>query len=367
LKKNHGFFYAHPINENTLCNLKIFVYNVLSNNGVLQMLRKIVIALTVLCVSVICIGETWRLGSGQQWQKSTDSNESSFANIAAEAKQYVATGKAGKAKKAYADMKKNFPQVGGEDYDAYVKAELLYAKRRFADAAKSYSDFLDNYPESSLRDAALEREFQIGAAFLGGQKRTVLKIFKVKAYDEGTEIMNSIADREGDAPIAKRAMTTLAQSNEKRGAYEEAYQAWSAAANRWPTGELGRESLLGMARSLEKDYRGPKFESKPLEGSKGYYTQYMERYPESAQQLAVEQKIGELENNMAEKELAVAQYYERTLSYGAAGIYYEKISEQWPGSNAAKIAETKLPTIKKLDVESKMPKKKKLGLKGLLL
>jgi outer membrane protein assembly factor BamD (BamD/ComL family) len=331
------------------------------------MLKKIVIALTVLCVSVICVGETWRLGSNQQWQKSADSNESSFATVASDAKQFVSTGKAGKAKKAYANLKKNFPQVAGEDYDAYVKAEMLYAKRKFADAAKSYSDFLDNYPESSLRDAALEREFQIGAAFLNGQKRTVLKIFKVKAYDEGTEIMNDIADREGDAPIAKRALTTLAQSNEKRGAYEEAYQAWSDTANRWPTGDLGKESLLGMARSLEKDYRGPNFESKPLEGSKGYYTQYIERYPESAQEMALTQKISKLDNDMAEKELAVAKYYERTLSYGAADIYYEKIAERWPGSNAAKAAEAKLPTMKKLDTESKMPKKKKFSWKGLLL
>ncbi|MCE5339584.1 MAG: outer membrane protein assembly factor BamD [Planctomycetaceae bacterium] len=331
------------------------------------MLRKIVIALTILCVSVICIGETWRLGSNQQWQKSADSNESSFATIASDAKQFVSTGKAGKAKRAYADLKKNFPQVAGEDYDAYVKAELLYAKRRFPDAAKSYSDFLDMYPESSLRDAALEREFQIGAAFLNGQKRTVLKIFKVKAYDEGTEIMNQIADREGDAPISQRAITTLAQSNEKRGAYEEAYQAWSDASSRWPTGDLGRDSLLGMARSLEKDYRGPNFESKSLASSKSYYSQYIERYPESAQEMALTQKVSKLNIDLAEKELTVAKYYERTLSYGAADIYYQKIAEQWPGSNAAKIAESKVPVMEKLTVESKMPKKKKLNWKGLLL
>lgn len=331
------------------------------------MFRKIVIALTILCVSVICIGETWRLGSNQKWQKTADSNAVSFSMLTSDAKQYVETGKTAKAKKAYAELKQKFPQIAGEDYDAYVKAELLYAKRRFADAAKSYSDFLDAYPESSLRDAALERQFQIGAAFLAGQKRTVLKIFKVKAYDEGTEIMEQIADREGDAPIAKKALTTLAQSNEKRGAYEEAYQAWSAAANRWPTGELGKESLLGMARSLENDYRGPNFESKPLEGSKGYYTQYIERYPESAQQMQLEQKLDKLDENMAEKELTVARYYERTLSYGAAGIYYEKIAAQWPDSSAAKIAQAKLPTIKKLDTESKMPKKKKFNWKGLLL
>jgi outer membrane protein assembly factor BamD len=331
------------------------------------MFRKIVILSAIFSLSVICIGETWRLGTNQQWQKSTDSNESSFATVASEAKQLVSNGKAGKAKKAYENLQKNFPEVAGEDYNDYVKAELLYAKRKFPEAAKAYQDFIDKYPESSLRQSALERQYQIGSAFMNGQKRTVLKIFKLHAYEEGTEIMNSIADTAGDAPIAKRAIETLAQSNEKRGAYEEAYKAWSDASTRWPTGETGKESLLGMARSLEKDYRGSKFDSKVLESSKSYYSQYIDRYPDTAAQMGLSDKLTKLDNQMAEKELVVAQYYERTGNYFAANMYYQKITNQWADTSSAKVAETKVPTMKTLIAESEMPKKKKFNWKGLFL
>jgi outer membrane protein assembly factor BamD len=321
---------------------------------------------------MICVAETWRLGRDQQWQKATDSNESAFATMASQAKQYVSTGKAGKAKKEYASLKRQFPQVAGEDYDDYVKAELLYAKRKFPEAAQSYQNFIEKYPESALRQSALEREFQIGSAFLNGQKRSMLKVFRVTAYDEGEEIMYKIADTEGDAPISKKALVTLAQSFERRGdedpcIYEKAYLTWSEASNRWPTGDMGQQSLLGMGRSLEKAYKGPKYDSKVLEGAKNYYSQYIERYPESAEEMGLPQKIVIIEKDLSEKELAIANYYERTESYKAAHMYYQKIAELWPGSNAGKIAESKLPQMKKLVAESEMPKKKKFNWKGLFL
>lgn len=327
----------------------------------------ITILLVTAVLAIVGIAETWRLGSNQQWQEVSQSDESSFAAAASEAKQFVSTGQPRKAKKAYEGIKKRFPQVASGDFDAYVKAELMYAKRKYADAAKAYNDFINNYPQSSLRQSAMEREFQIGSAFLHGQKRSLFKIFKLHAYEEGSEIMNNIADTAGDAPIAKRAITTLAESREKRGAYDEAYLAWSDAANRWPTGEIGKDAVLGMARSLEKDYKGPKFDGKVLESSKSYYSEYIERYPESAQQLELAEKVNKLESDLAEKELLIADYYARTKSYTAADLYYQRIIDDWPTSSSAKTAEQKLPGIKKLIAESQIPKKKKFNWKGLFL
>jgi len=336
--------------------------------------RIAVVLLITVALTVVGVAETWRLGNNQQWQKVADANSSgktfntnTLEGAIAQAKQLASEGKRSKAKKAYAKISLNYPQFAGDDFNAYVKAELMYAKRKYAEAAKIYSDFIDNYPESPLWQAALEREFQIGSAFLYGQKRTVLKIFKLHAYEEGTEIMYEIADTTGDAPIAKRAIETLAVSNEKRDAFDEAYLAWADAQNRWPTGDMGQMSLLGMARSLEKDYKGPAFDGKVLISSKSYYTEYTTRYPESAQQLQVSQTLATLEREMSEKELLIAEYYKRTASYQAADLYYQQVISRWPASAAAKAAEQKLPEVKKLLAESQLPKKKKFNWKGLFL
>ncbi len=331
------------------------------------MLRKTVISLTIVVISAVCVGETWRLGSGQQWQRATDSNESAFAVAVSAAKQFVSTGQPNRAKRAYDALKRDFPEIVGSDFDAYVKAEMLYAKRKFAQAAQEYEKFIEDYPESWLRQSALERQYQIGSAFLNGQKRTVLLIFKLHAYEEGTEIMNKIADTAGDAPIAKKAIRTLALANEKRGAYDEAYLAWADAANRWPTGDIGQEALLGMARSLEKDYKGPKYDSKVLESARSYYNEYIERYPQSAAELGLKDKVSRIEQDLAMKELEIAKYYERTENYKAADMYCEKITEEFADTPAAQNAQAKLPTVKKQFVESQIPKKRKFNWKELFL
>lgn len=332
------------------------------------MLKNGVILFAVLGLAVVCIAETWHLGKNQDWQKVSEQGNSAVMTDIAEAKQLVSTGKTAKAEKAFAKLKKNYPEFSGEDFDAYTKAELLYSKRKYTEAVTAYDNFIDQYPDSPLFNSALQRQYQIGSAFLYGQKRRVL-VFKLNAYDDGSEIMNKIADKAGDAPIAKKAIETLAQSREKRGAYEEAYQAWSDAADRWPTGQMGKQSLMGMARSLELAYKGPKFDGKVLESSKSYYTEYLERYPDAEKQPGLENKLAQLDEKLAEKELLIADYYARTGSTAAADLYYQRITDDWPASTAAQTASQKLPEIKKELQRQAQPQtgKKKFNWKGLFL
>jgi outer membrane protein assembly factor BamD (BamD/ComL family) len=332
-------------------------------------IKGLILIIAVVGSAVFAAQQTWRLKGGQEWQEVEQQGDTGFIMAMAQAKQFVTTGKTGKAKKAFAELKQKYPQLAGEDYDAYVKAELLYSRRKFVEASSAYDSFTEQFPESQLYQSALQRQYQIATAFLSGQKRTVLKIFRLSAYEEGTEIMNKIADKAGDSPLAREALMTLAQSNEKRGAWHEAYLAWAAVADRWPTGQIGKDALLGMARSLEKDYKGPKFDSKVLESSKSYYAEYQKRYPDAAEEFRLPQTLNQIEQQLAEKELAIADYYARTGSLTAASIYYQRIIDDWPASGAAKSAEQKIAGVKKeMEIAQQQSlKKKKFNWKGLFL
>jgi len=326
----------------------------------------------ILAVSLAVCGkldaaeQTWHLKDGQNWQQVGQGKGSDFLMAVADAKQLVSSGKTGSAKKAFAKIKKDYPQIAGADFDAYVKAEIFYSQRKYDKASASYDKFTEDYPQSQFYQPALEREYQIATAYLNGRKRTVLGVFKLKAYEDGAEIMGKIADKAGDAPIAKNALLTVAQSNEKRGEHYEAYMNWSDIEGRWPTGQIGKDALLGMARSLENDYRGPKYDSKVLESSRSYYTEYQKRYENTAAELAIPKKISRIGEELAEKELAVADYYARTESYNSAILYYQKIIETWPNSSSAKSAEQKLAALEKKQRELAQ-KKKKINWKGLIL
>lgn len=296
---------------------------------------------TVLILQVVQAAgaETWRLEKGKDWKAVTGQGSDKYLSDVAEIKRLVNLGKAGEAEKKFVQLKKDFPEIVGRDLDAFMKGEMLFAGGKFVKAVRSFDEFLAKYPDSELYGAALDREYAIATAFLAGEKKTVLGIFRIKGYDEGEKIMEKISDRAGDAPIAERAMVAVARSYEKRKKFIEAYHKWSEISYRWPTGDVGKESLLSMARCKHAAYRGPGYDCSNLVSAKSYYEDFKQRYPSDAEKLDVDGKLKQIVEQLAYKQFNIGQYYKRTGSVQPANFYYQMVQDNWPGSTAAKMVE----------------------------
>jgi predicted Zn-dependent protease len=182
--------------------------------------------------------ETWHLGKDQQWKsasapKGQADEQSKYLLAVSQTKQLADTGKTKALRKAFAGLKKDFPQVAGPDFDAFAEAEILRSRGKLVDAGHSYDKFLTDYPTSELYETVLDRQYSVATAFLAGEKKTVLKIFRIKGYDDGVKMMEKISDRSGDAPIGIDALVSVAQSYEKRQMFEEAYLEWSQISSKW--------------------------------------------------------------------------------------------------------------------------------------
>jgi outer membrane protein assembly factor BamD len=291
---------------------------------------------------VALCAETMRLNEQGQWQKVTDNNDERYLLRVAEIKKLVDAGNPGKVKKAAIQLKKDFPGVAGEDFDSFIEAEVLLAKGKLTKAVKQYDKFLDDYPASSLKDAALNRQFEVAAEFLAGRKKTILMVLRVSAFDDGVKVMEKISDRTGTAEIAKNALLTVAHSYEKRKQYNEAYLKWSEIATRWPTGEIARDALLSMARNKYAAYRGSAYDGSSLISAKTYYENFKLRYPEEAKKLQVDDILLRINEQLAEKNLRIAKYYDRTGSAGPANMYYQMVVDNWPNTKAAETAKEKI-------------------------
>ena len=291
---------------------------------------------------VALCAETLRLDEQGQWQKAADSNDEQYLLRVAEIKKLVDAGKSGKVKKAAKQLKKDFPGVAGKDFDSFIEAEVLLARGKLTKAVKQYDKFLDDYPASGLKDAALNRQFEVATEFLAGRKKTILMVFRVSAFDDGVKIMEKISDRTGTADIAKNALLAVAHSYEKRKQYNEAYLKWSEISTRWPTGEIARDALLSMARTKYAAYRGAVYDGSSLISAKTYYENFRLRYPEEAKKLQVDDILLRIGEQLAEKNLRIAKYYERTGSAGPANMYYQMVVDNWPNTKAAETAKEKI-------------------------
>jgi len=282
--------------------------------------------------------QTWQLQPDGTWKTLGDDPQSRYVLAVAEVKTLISTGKVAEAQAALAKLKADYPGLAGPDLDAFAAAEQFYARRKWDSAIRKYDDFLDKHPDSWLFESALERQYSVATAFLNGEKRRVLRVIRLSAYEEGATIMQKIADRAGDAPIARRSLITLARSYEQRDKYLDAYEIWSDIASRWPTGQMGQTALLEMAQSLHSAYKGPLYDHSPLASAASYYTNYKLRYPEDGKAREIDKQIDMITEQTAYKQYSLGRYYYRTGDHEAARYYFRYVADTWPGSTAARMA-----------------------------
>ena len=296
----------------------------------------------ILCPASSYGAQTLHLDADDTWQNVAESADGGYMLAVANIKQLITAGKPRQAQQALADLKNNFSEIAGPDLEVFMQAEMLYAQGKWIKAVRKYDELLDGWPNSWLYESAIERNYSIAIAFLNGQKRRVLKVLKLSAYDESVKMLYQIADRAGDAPIAKRSLLSLAAGQEKMGKYLDAYETWADISARWPTGQIGRDSLLGMGRSLHSAYKGPAYDYTGLKSAHSYYENFKLRYPGQAQEEGIDEKIATIDEQLAYKQYAIGLYYEKSQSQLAAKLYYQTVVDNWPDSSAAQMATAKL-------------------------
>jgi len=287
--------------------------------------------------------DVWRLGQDQDWQ--TISPQDKFLVAVADAKKLVNTGQRELARQAYDKLKKDYPSLAGEDFDALIEAEMLFCEGSFTKAYRAYEKILVDYPNTTLELVLLDRQFAIGTAYLGGEQKTVLKIIKLKGDAEGIRIMEKITDRAGiGSPLGLRASVSIVENYLRRELFNEAYLKWWEVSIQYKTGPVAKEALLGMAQAKHAVYNRPDeekrafFDAATLSSARTYYQNFNSLYPEDAKRLAIEDTIKQIDEQLADKQLTVARYYHRTGRFQSANLYYDLVSADYPQTEAAELA-----------------------------
>ena len=293
------------------------------------------------CSCPAVCAETWHLDKGQDWKLLSDEHSDRYIATVAEIKLLVSSGKTHAAKQAFDKLKEDFPEIAGPDLDAFIKAEMFYCQDRFSKAAVLYDKLLTEFPESSLHQAALDRQLSIATAFLAGRKKTVLRVIKIRGYAEGIRIMEKITDRAGQTHIGLKAAVAVAKHYEKRKKFNYAYDKWSQISSQYGSGsQVGKQALLAMAKCKYAAYGGRHYDASELISAKSYYQNFQMRYPRDAESLNVERIIKQINSRLANKQLSIGRYYQKTGNRLSANLYYQMVCDNWPQTEAAEIAKT---------------------------
>lgn len=283
--------------------------------------------------------DTWRVQQDEAWEPVPAKDQDTYLLAVARTEQLVSTGQSKALAAEWNKLKPEFTEIEESDLDTFIKAEVYFCQDKFSKAATTYSKFLDKeYEDSALYQAALERQFHIASAFLGGRKIRALGLFTWSGSATGIKMMDKISERAEGRPIATQATVAAARHYEQRGKFPEAYLKWAEVSWQQQYGELAREALLAMARCKHATYRGPKHNAAHLRSAKTYYEAFRARYPEEAAKLNIDDTLEEIDEQMAYKQLTVGQYYQKTGKMQAANLYYDMVIRNWSETKAAATA-----------------------------
>lgn len=265
--------------------------------------------------------------------------------VVAKTQKLIDNGQIFKAQDAFDELQADFPEVLKPDLDLYIKGELYYAKDKYVKSAKTFEKMLTEHPRSSLKDAALERQFTIAKAYLSGRKKTVLGFIHLSGAPEGIRIMEKITDRVGiDSTMGTEASLAVAKNYEERELYEEAYLKWWEISLHWNQGPVGRDALLGMGRTKvaaynqQPEHKRHLYDASGLSTARSCYSRFKLLYSADARQLNVDKILEEIDEQLARKQLSIGQYYQSTDHTKAANLYYRTVVNEWPDTQAAQTA-----------------------------
>ena len=306
--------------------------------------------LTVVLVLATCAAaaddQTLRLDEAGKLQPISPENDELRLAIS-KAKELVVAGDAEAAQAAYENVKKLIADdpnnTLGEDLDIFIEAEMYFADGKLTKAVRTYDKILNEHRRSPLFEAAMDREFQIATAYLGGHKKKLIAFIKIRGYAEGVKMMEKLAERAQDDSLKLRAHRAIAQHYEQRKLFLDAHVEWEFIRSQWGLGPVGSEALEAMARNKHAAYnkkpeaRRAHYDGSPLISARSYYQELQQLYPITADKVAADEVIVEIDEQLAEKKFTVAKYYLKIEELKAADIYFDMILKKWPDTKAAEL------------------------------
>jgi len=203
-------------------------------------------------------------------------------------------------------------------------------------------ELMDEYPESRLFQAALQRQFQIASDYLNGYKDRFLGLRVLDMGSEAVQMMWRIQQRSPGSPLAEKGLRATADYYYYDSDYELAEDAYNAYIQNYPNSDQIPLVKLHAAFSSLAQFRGVKFDASNLIDARAQLVVIQKEYPELAAEENVQTVIDQIDSAFAKKLLDRGDFYQRTHERRGAVYEYRFLAQTYPLSPEAESARTNL-------------------------
>jgi outer membrane protein assembly factor BamD (BamD/ComL family) len=238
----------------------------------------------------------------------------------------------------------------------FLAGESWFFADCYARANKCYDRLLEEFDYTRFLDTVVRRKFLIARYWeqVGFDTPLLLSLQftdpsrpRFDTLGHALKTYQSIRLHDPTGPLADDAIMATAGIYFRKTRYGDAAEEYAVLRKEYPKSEHLRDAyLLGLQATLAS-YQGPAYDAKPLEQARDLTYQTLRLFgaelgEEKDRLLEIDRRITEA---LAERDLALAQFYEKKRRYGAARFYYRSVLEEYPLTEAAQLARERLAAI----------------------
>ncbi|MGD9634326.1 MAG: outer membrane protein assembly factor BamD [Pirellulales bacterium] len=261
----------------------------------------------------------------------------------------------GAAAEAYAKAADRAVDMRIKEDALFMLGESYYFDDRCIKARDAYNELADKFPSTRYLDKLVEREWAI-ARYLEAYATAHYDVpMSPNAWDKtrpwfdtmghAVKTYENIRMNDPTGPRADDAIMATAGIYFRTNRFDDADYHYDLLRKEYPRSEFQFEAhLLGLQSKLRK-YQGSDYDGTPLEEAQVLVKQLRTNF---GSQLSAEERerlqmvSGQLHQELASRDMQMAQFYDGTKNYGAAKTYYAEVINKYPDSEFAKSAKERM-------------------------
>jgi len=262
------------------------------------------------------------------------------------AKSFYDTKKYEEAKREFKKLLKHYPKSFEAAESQYYLGLIEDAQGNLYEAYQAYQKVIDKYPFSERIPQIIEREYNIGEAFMSGQKRKAMGM-PLPVENPSIEIFNKVIENSTYGPWAAAAQYKLGLVLKGLLRYYEAEEAFNKVFSNYPDSEWAAPAKFQIASCRAAVSRGPDYDQGAAKEAKEKFEAFVQEHPDAVLSGEAQKNIEQLNEKEAASGYGIARFYEKQKAYEAAKIYYNDVINNYPNSQWAGKALERLQILEK--------------------
>jgi outer membrane assembly lipoprotein YfiO len=238
------------------------------------------------------------------------------------------------AKKEFKRLLKSYPKSLEASESQYYLGLIEEAQGDLYQAYLALQKVIDKYPFSERIQEIIEREYNIGEAFMSGQKRKAMGL-AMPVENPAVEIFGKVVENSSYGPLAPKAQYKLGLVLKSLMRYYEAEDAFNKVISNYPTSEWVEASKFQIASCRQSLSRSPDYDQGATQEAKEKFSDFLKEHPDAVLSRQAESNISQLREKEAQSNYNIARFYEKQKDYNSARLYYNDLIKNYVDSPEA--------------------------------